>query len=246
MADSPKLLPIRFWWGFKRDDVTREAFLKALGDIFFPQTVDVMHRQLGALSGYLPVVPPAHGCLDVPDEMALVVYKSIPEYEAAMATLQGRSYQLLHDAIFRKPSSSNGFPILLEDEFESGQPYFVWSRANDWMNGHCNFIIGRRPQGVKVEQFHANLQAAAASMKRLSSDINSPDTVLIRATKNVATYCELWCGDGIPNGNCSGQFRAVANAIVAQTAITVRLPSYTTKTGGLRVSDGGEFFNLQF
>ncbi len=248
MTNDAKLLSIRFWWGFKRKDLPREMFLDKLANVFLPATVQVMSRRLGALTGYLPVVPPDHGCFGVPDELALVVYRSIEEYEAASASVEGRAYHLLHDAVFDRPSSSNGFAERFDgNNLENGQPYFLWSTTGDWMEASCSFLLGRRPRGVSKQQFVDNVTAACRLMSSSRGEKTAPDTVLIRMSTNVVSYCEMWTGDSIPNGRCFNLLAESVTPVMRQVAAPQRVPfDFNTRTGWLSLSNRGEFLNLQF
>lgn len=246
MTDA-KQLPIRFWWGFKRKEISRDTFLDKLGAVFLPATVQVMGHRLGALTAYLPIIPPENCSTDVPDEMALVVYRSVAEYEQASSSLEGRAYQLLHDAVFTSPSSSKGFPVLFEGELEQDQPYFLWSRSDQWQGAHCTFLLGRRPTGVTRAAFAANVQAALKSIAARRDDSDTPDTILVRVSRDVVSYCEMWAGSAIPNGECFYSVADTVNVLWKSPAYGVRAPSDLNKGDRwLRVSDKGEFLNLQF
>ena len=245
MNSNDDLLPIRFWWGFKRRDVSRVDFLGKLASVFLPTTVQVMSRRLGALTGYLPIVPADHGCIDVPDELALVVYRSIAEYEQASGSLEGRAYQLLHDSVFAPPSSSKGFPVRFKGNLESNQPYFLWSQSADWMGGHSSLLLGRRPAGVSAEKFAENVTAALNALAQVSED-RKPSTVLVRVSKNCLSYVELWAGTNIPNGDCFNTVASTVNTIMSSPAAPVAMPADLNEKSWLHLSDSGEFLNLQF
>lgn len=246
MSDTVAQLPIRFWWGFKRKDVARDQFVDTLGEVFVPATVQVMHHRQGALTAYLPIVPPDLGCIDVPDELALVVYKSVDEYERASATVEGRAYKLLHNSVFGPPSTSGSFPVRFTGDFETNKAYFLWSDSADWMNAHCTFFVGRRPQGVTSDQFVTNVASALAGLTR-GDKTNSPATVLVRASKNIVTYVEMWTGDSVPNADRSGKVAAVTNVLWKSVAAPVRAPHALNDSGKwLRFSASGDFVNVQF
>lgn len=241
-------LPIRLWWGFKRKDIGRADLLEQLRSVFLPATVQVMHRRLGALSAYLPVVLPDHGCIGVPDEMALVVYRSLEQYQAAMETLEGRAYQLLHQAVFQSPSSSNGFPVRFAHTLECNQPYFLWSRSDQWMESWSTVLVGRRPVGLKKAHFLEGVQQALVQIQQRQHEDNTPSAVLVRATSNVVSYFEMWTGNSIPNANTSNILASKVKVHMRSGASPHHVPFELNEAGKswLSLSGEGEFINLQF
>lgn len=247
MSNTLEQLPIRFWWGFKRKDVARDQFVATLGDVFVPATVQVMHHRQGALTAYLPIVPPDLGCIDVPDELALVVYKSVEEYNRASETVEGRAYKLLHNSVFGPPSTSGSFPVRFGGEFEAGKAYFLWSDSADWMKAHCTCLVGRRPQGVAADTFLANVGAVLAGLSRGDDATRSPSAVLVRASKNIVTYVEMWTGDSVPNAERSGKVADTLNVLWRSVAAPVFAPRSLNESGKwLNISPAGDFINVQF
>lgn len=243
-VDSAQPLPIRFWWGFKRKDVPRDRFISTLGDVFLPTTVQVMHERQGALSAYLPIVPPDLGCIDVPDELALVVYKSVAEYERATKTLDGRAYRLLHDSVFGPPSTSGSFPERFDGELQSGQATYLWSNSSDWMQGHCSFFLGRRLPRTSGEKFQRALNDVLCGMSPGSPE-STPSAILVRANSNIVTYVELWTGDSVPNAERMNKISDVSATLWKSVAAPVAL-SKPMDAANVRVSNSGDFLNLQF
>jgi hypothetical protein len=117
------------WRGYALDRSHMDGFYQTLGSTFIPITAQVMCK-LG-LTAYLPAIIPIDRTPMVPDEIALVFYRSQTEYQlGANETPAGRAYQKLHSSVFNfdvtrlgLPASASGFPIMLEDVCESGQPY---------------------------------------------------------------------------------------------------------------------------
>ena len=94
---------LRAWFGWRarhlvQDDAGFDAFRKQLDETFVPATWLVMRRY--GLKAYVPTLlrkdKPAH----VPDEIALLLYASQGDYNASKLTVAGRSYSVMHRALF--------------------------------------------------------------------------------------------------------------------------------------------------
>jgi hypothetical protein len=104
---------VRVWRGFFRKDVKQgvkqpDDFFSKLGKTFIPVTVQM--QRLFGLTAYLPAVMPAAKPEGVPDEIALVFYRSQQAYKGAGDCAGGRAYGLLHSTIFDLDKSISDFP----------------------------------------------------------------------------------------------------------------------------------------
>jgi hypothetical protein len=139
---------VRVWRGYALDRTQRESFVQNLRSTFIPITAQVMGK-LG-LTAYLPAIVPADRVASVPDEIALVFYRSQAEYQQnANDTTVGRAYQKLHGSLFKvgagqptAPASASAFPIPLRDVCISGQPYYLIPEAADWYEGTSDVFVG--------------------------------------------------------------------------------------------------------
>ena len=249
MTISPDRLPIRLWWGYRRPDVARSDFLRKLGRVFMPQTIYTMHTRLQALAAYLPVVPPSTTdsvLSGMPEELAVVVYKSIADYERANATLEGRAYQDLHGALFTKASSSQGFPERFAGEVVANQPYFVGGGGN-WQKGHVNFLLGKRPRAVGEDHFFQQLTATLAAHNTIVGKAGGPDTVLLRTDGVFVSYFELWSGDSTPSAVASSKVKSLLAPNWSAPAAPVSTPSDLNTAGNwLHLNGNGEVLNFTF
>lgn len=239
-------LPIRVYWGFKRPEIPHGEFLDKLGRIFLPMTIQVMGRRLGALSGYLPVIPPEHQLAGVPNELALVVYKSVAEYEQAGKALEAQAYQLLHDSVFAPPSSSRGFPRLFEETVAADQPYFARSRDDNFQSAAVSFLLGTRKPDQPPDAF---LRAIADQVKanRAISEDRQPNVVIFRASQDCLSYWEIWSGRQIPNGDGIVPLRNLVNQLPCGPGAPVRAPENLSSAGHwLHLSPTGENLNFTF
>lgn len=94
---------LRAWLGWRTERlVTRPdgwaSFTSDLNRTFVPATWLLM-RPYG-LIGYLPSLATESKPAHVPDEVALLIYSSTADYDRHKATVGGRSYSVMHRALF--------------------------------------------------------------------------------------------------------------------------------------------------
>lgn len=94
---------IRVWRGWRLASLAQSAdgfdrFVRDLGATFVPATWQVMHRY--GLLGYVPSVLAKDKDASLPDEVAILVYRSRDAYAAAKDFVAGRSYSIMHGALF--------------------------------------------------------------------------------------------------------------------------------------------------
>ena len=143
--------PVRVFRGRKKTGVRRDIFVEHLGQLFMPFTVQ-MQRQYG-LTAYLPAVLPESKESTIPDEVALVFYRTQQCYHEAKRSVGGRAYNELHELVFDMPASRSGFPKLLAaDEITPDQPYHLFERSIDWQNGYCRLFVGTRKADVTARR----------------------------------------------------------------------------------------------
>ena len=118
---------VRVWRGFKLETLSPKDFLAALGSIFIPATAQL--QRLYGLTAYLPTVLPLDKPNGVPDEIALVFYRSQKAYDDTKLTVPGRAYSSLHSTVFGFPQSESGFPGPLGDRLKFDTPYCRSARS---------------------------------------------------------------------------------------------------------------------
>jgi len=129
----------RVWVGWRlqsmRDGSGWNRFLDALSNTFIPATWMVMRRY--GLTSYVPSVmraDPPHGC---PEETALLVYESRAAYDEHRNAVGGRSYSLMHGAVFESGDPSPSRSAWAETWPWTGKArrldVWVWQVADgDW------------------------------------------------------------------------------------------------------------------
>ena len=241
---TPRPVPadsVRVFRGRKKTGVRRDIFVEHLGQLFMPFTVQ-MQRQYG-LTAYLPAVLPESKESTIPDEVALVFYRTQQCYHEAKRSVGGRAYNELHELVFDMPASRSGFPKLLAaDEITPDQPYHLFERSIDWQNGYCRLFVGTRKADVRPDAFLAGVAKVA---RRVQADPRSLDAAIFSATNDWVVW---W--DHSPTATTTGpehHFEAVANLVHASAARRLRVPPnlfepYT----GLSLNAQSDFVNLQF
>uniref|UniRef100_A0A486XS84 Uncharacterized protein n=1 Tax=Rheinheimera sp. BAL341 TaxID=1708203 RepID=A0A486XS84_9GAMM len=134
---------IRLFWGYKKDNVTQDQFNKDLGETFMPGTPAVLAPM--GLNGYLPAVLNLDQPEKYPDEVALIVYPSLPLYNAAREdNLLGRIYTYSHLGVFDMDRSRGQWPGTTNSpEKHSVLDRWAWRVLNhrlDWQKGQARLF----------------------------------------------------------------------------------------------------------
>ena len=241
---APRPVPadsVRVFRGRKKAGVRRDIFVERLGQLFMPFTVQ-MQRQYG-LTAYLPAVLPESKESTIPDEVALVFYRTQECYHEAKRSVGGRAYSELHELVFDMPASRSGFPKLLAaDEITPDQPYHLFERSIDWQTGYCRLFVGTRKADAASDAFLAGVAKAA---RRVQADPRSLDAAIFSATSDWVVW---W--DHSPTAIATGpvhHFEAVANLVHASAARRLRVPANLLEPyAGLSLNAQTDFVNLQF
>ncbi|GEM_PF-6203260 len=111
-ADFPM---IRFWRGYAQDTATRDGFRSLINEKLIPETIEVGSRQAEDERGllfYSPFMPSWDTAkrIHLPEEMAILVYKSTEHYDKIRNTERGKLYGPLHfvDGLFAKEPRQDG------------------------------------------------------------------------------------------------------------------------------------------
>lgn len=160
----------RVFRGYKKLDITEEAFLKDLGQTFMPGT-PLMLRELG-LAAYLPsVLPQASEARDLPDEVAIIAYPSREQYAwVRNQTVVGRMYTYTHHAVFDMAKSRSVFPEPIGASQDPINVFYAFGTQCDWQaDGDVVFWAGRKRDGIAdgafASQFLAELTAILPALR---------------------------------------------------------------------------------
>jgi hypothetical protein len=229
---------VRVWCGRRNNGLQQDQFLKRFGDMLMPLTVEMQHSD-GA-HAHLRAVLPADRPATVPDEIALVFYKSQEAYENAMRALPGgRWYRDFHAQVFNLDTSDSGFPNLLQGVFELNKPWHLFTNRVDWKTGVVQIYVGVRKDSISVEIYRAAIEVAARSRQEVYESV---DGAVLFAAEDYLIYWQH-----SPLGVAGSlSLEAVADSVFKESARQVVVPvRFSEVFAGIPLR-GGEFFNMQF
>lgn len=180
----------RVFCGYRRAGMAREDFLRELSRTFMPGT-PLMQAPLG-LAAYLPAVIDFESGVDVPDEVALIVYASQAVYQAKRETsLSRRMYTHSHVAVFDMQRSRAAFPgsLATPQPLNSPGDTFAWYLLDgrvDWQDGHTRFVLIE--QGGDGADMHASTLGVIGSARQALTDRGFDQVVGLTAP----TFAALW------------------------------------------------------
>ncbi len=224
-----------------RKKAPRDKFVQLLGHVFMPITVQM--QRLYGLTAYLPAILPESKDSTMPDEVALVFYRTQECYHEAKRCIGGRAYSELHELAFDMPASPSGFPKLLAaDEITPDQPYHLFERSVDWQTGYSRLFVGTRKADAASDAFLAGVAKVA---RQVQADPRSLDAAIFSATGDWVVW---W--DHSPTGIATGPVHyldAVADRVHASAARCLRVPPNLLEPyAGLSLNAPTDFLNLQF
>lgn len=163
---------VRVWCGYRHHSMNVKDFQKNLGNVFIPACVK-MQTNLG-LTSYIPTVLLGIRNKEsfVPDETALIFYKSQEAYKAGFNTLAERIYALDHHGVFSfekneyEFSSYSKFPVLFDGHLEIKQPVYLFENKSDWMHGNVKHFVGTRPENIKGDEFQERISKILSTIQR--------------------------------------------------------------------------------
>ena len=179
----------------------------------------------------------------MPDEVALVFYRTQECYHEAKRCIGGRAYSELHELAFDMPASPSGFPKLLAaDEITPDQPYHLFERSVDWQTGYSRLFVGARKADATSDAFLASVAKVA---RQVQADPRSLDAAIFSATGDWVVW---W--DHSPTGIATSPVHyldAVADRVHASAARCLRVPPNLLEPyAGLSLNAPTDFLNLQF
>ena len=214
-------------------------FVQRLGQVFMPVTIQM--QRLYGLTAYLPAVLPESKDSTIPDEVALVFYRTQECYHEAKRCIGGRAYSELHELAFDMSASRSDFPLLFAaDEISPDQSYHLFERSIDWQTGYSRLFVGTRKAGAGSDAFLAGVANAA---RRVQADPRSLDAVIFSATSDWVVW---W--DHSPTATDPVHYLdAVADRVHSSAARCLRVPPNLLKPyAGLALNAQTDFLNLQF
>jgi len=229
---------VRVFRGTRQPSLSYGDLVGKLETVFMPTTVQM--QRLYGLTAYLPaVLPPDHGA-GVPDEVALVFYRTQNAYQEAKRCVGGRCYSELHELVFDMGSSKSGFPLLFTGTVVEDQPYHLFDTSVDWQLGAARLYVGRLRSGVTKDALVAHVRDEAAALRRSRGRL---DGVIFCVTAGSLLWWEH-AAEALP---ASDRFAGVTDAVFAGAPRLVRVPpALTVPYAALPLRPGGDFVNMQF
>ncbi len=129
---------IRFWTGLKKQAVSNQKFLDGLNDIFFKTTVEQSKiNDQYLINAYIPVLLDEKG-VELPNEVALVIYKDEKSYQDIRKTDLGIKYADMHWQYFDSEHSRSVVPEKYPAKIERDHAYEVKAYSG-WKNSSVLF-----------------------------------------------------------------------------------------------------------
>jgi hypothetical protein len=167
---TPQLVPpdaVRVWRGFRLPSLETAQFHAKLGTVFVPATV-LMQIDAG-LCSYTPTVP---GGLPgkpegVPDETAILFWRSQETYWNGFTRLAVRTYTLTHNGVYvtQNNQSRADFPVMFGGTLAVDQPVYLFEKPADWMHGAITHLVAARPARLDASSFASTVARAVANIK---------------------------------------------------------------------------------
>lgn len=157
------------WRAFKPSSLKYEDFAAFLGTVFLPACVQ-LQPPIG-LRAFLPaMVPQTNKPPAVPDQTALMFWRTPTAHDEAKVTLAERIYSNLHGGAFDMARSSlPEVPAKFDPAtpaLEPEQPYYLIDRLADWMLGSVHHLVGARRLDLTVPDFFAQAASAAKALQQ--------------------------------------------------------------------------------
>lgn len=230
---------VRVFRGTRLAALDRNTFINKLETVFMPMTIQM--QRLYGLSAYLPAIFPVSAELGLPDELALVFYRTQDSYHEAKRCVGGRAYSALHELVFDMRASGSDFPQLFDGEVRADTPYHLFDRSVDWQSGTPRLFLGKRLDEVPPEEF---LQKVGSLAARTQQAPGSLDAAIFCANPNWVAWWEHF-----PESP-SYQFTALAEItrpVFASPGRRLRMQSsLTVPYNGLTLGAQGDFVNFYF
>jgi hypothetical protein len=229
---------VRVFRGIKRPELGFDELVRKLEWVFMPMTVQM--QRLYGLTAYLPaVLPPNHG-EGVPDEVALVFYRTQNAYHEAKRCVGGRAYSELHGLVFDMKASQSSFPRLFTGTVELDQPYHLFDTSVDWQAGSARLVVGRVPNAAAPDALISRIRDEAMALQRSRGSL---DAVIFCVTPRYL----LWWEHSPDNVPATDRFGQETDAVFAGAPRLVRMPTdVTAPYAGLTLQPSGDFVGMQF
>jgi hypothetical protein len=240
---APQPVPadaVRVFRGRKIAGTKRDVFVRRLAQMFMPMTVQM--QRLYGLTAYLPALLPERQGSTIPDEVALVFYRTQECYHEAKRCVGGRAYSELHETAFDMSVSRSGFPQLLAGEqITPDQPYHLFERSIDWQSGASRLFVGTCKPDMRSNAFLAGIGKV---VRHLQAAPRALDAAIFCASNDWLVWWEHSPSEFTERVQ---YFDDVADLVYESSSRCVRVPSSLVELyAGLSLNAQADFLNLQF
>lgn len=239
--------PVRVWIGYGLDTLIhpdRTAFYRTLGSVFIPATVQLM-RPWG-LTAYLPTVLNADSNPHVPDEVALVYYRSQQAYHRACTySVGGRAYVRLHQTAFRftpedgSAGSHSGFPARFTTSARLPEQTYLhlFDAPVDWNTGEACVQVAVY-EGTDLDRFRSDLSRHMHNLER--EPAHGLDGVIFALSGPLVVCWSHWKNSGAAGALLTDIAGLRAVATVPARTVTVPV-SPLVAFGGIEIGGDAGF-----
>ncbi len=239
---------VRVWWGYKKRELSDKKFFDSLGRVFIPGTVQIQSRF--GLAAYLPTVLPRMKPDPVPDEIALVFYKSRRSYYTAWDTAGGRAYSELHGTVFDRDEpcqSKSAFPGRFTGQPQPDTPYYLFDKEVDWAMGTSRVLVGSPQASQSGSEFIQGIEACLRNIQ--SGPPEGIDNAYFVMSGHFLLFWEHWdreIGVGERSRGMVDMLSEVVSPLLLKTSRPLSINAgLFDKFQGVRI-EGGECLNIHF
>jgi hypothetical protein len=235
---------VRVWRGFRLPSLEPAKFYLDLGSIFIPVTVQI--QRLFHLAAYLPAVLPPVRPDGLPDEIALVFYRTQQDYTNAALAAGGRAYSLLHSAVFNlAPGGSlSGFPTAFAGNSAREQPVHLFPESVDWQTGFAQVFVGARRASTDPDLFLKGAQTFCQSL--IQNRPQGLEAAIVVVASDYLLFWEHWPDATVAQTSRIGELTQTASEVMFEIYTPTAVPTALDGAWpGLQVT-GGEALNAQF
>ena len=230
---------VRVFRGWKVRSLPQNVFLEKLSTIFMPMTLQM--QRLYGLTAYLPAVLPEKKDSPLPDELALVFYRTQRAYHEAKRCVGGRAYGELHELVFEMGKSKSQFPELFAGKIEVDKAYHLFAKSVDWQKGSTRLYVGKRRSEVGENIF---LDGVTRIARGVQSNPGSLDGVIFCPANDWVAWWER-SAKGPPETHF--RFSEIAEDVFNACARFLQVPVNLLRPyAGVALNPKGDFLNFQF
>jgi ketosteroid isomerase-like protein len=158
---------VRFWRGVARPDLSQQQLIDGLNRMLFPATGELAKTEAKLLS-YQPVISGSEAIAGgVPDEIALIIYRSEQDYRNYRSTAAGMHYGELHWELFRQDASLSLVPQAFAGKVEFERAYEMGASGLNWNVGPAYYQAWVRTPGQTDAQYLSQVRSYLEAVQRL-------------------------------------------------------------------------------